>query len=293
MHSLWDLPRHRYARLALESSQKLALQGDTTCSYGQMASWFHLHGFSMDRLPPFQYSLDAPSLSITRIHITRLIRQDLFQLGTRRTWIQLTRELGTKMAFYRDQFLQLTEDGFVTRPSYMDTHLSFGIRCAIGQLRTSSHQLEIETGRFRGVRAEARICQLCHLEPETELHYICHCSAYYEIRGRYHCLFREGFGPLSRVMRYEDQRCLGLFLLELRRHRESVLWRTADRQQQRQITDFYRSPDVQSERQTIQQSPGVTLPRGTLIDRATELGRSRRPRRGGTSQHRRRLQRRI
>jgi len=60
-------------------------------------------------------------------------------------------ELGTKMAFYREHLLQLTEDGFVTRPSYMDTHLSHALRCAIGQIRTSSHQLEVETGRFRGV----------------------------------------------------------------------------------------------------------------------------------------------
>lgn len=54
-----------------------------------------------------------------------------------------------KMAFYREHLLQLTGDGFVIRPSYMDTHLSHGLRCAIGQIRTSSHQLEIEIGRFR------------------------------------------------------------------------------------------------------------------------------------------------
>ena len=34
IHSLWDLPRHRYAHLALESSRQLALQGDTTCWFG-------------------------------------------------------------------------------------------------------------------------------------------------------------------------------------------------------------------------------------------------------------------
>ena len=186
MHRTWALPRDRYAHLALESSRQLASQGDRSCWYAHMTSWFELHGFSMDRLPPFQYSLDAPSISFTRADITRLIRQDLTQLDTKRTWIQPAHELGTKMAFYREHLLQLTEDGFVTRPSYMDTHLSHGIRCAFGQIRTSSHQLEIETGRFRGVPAEARICQLCHIEPETELHYICHCPVYYEIRGRFH-----------------------------------------------------------------------------------------------------------
>ena len=99
------------------------------------------------------------------------------------------------MAFYRDHLLQLIEDGFVTGRNYMDTHLSHGLRCAIGQILTSSHHLEIETGRFRGIPTDSRICRLCHAEPaETELHYICHCTVYYEIRGCFHCLFREGFG---------------------------------------------------------------------------------------------------
>ena len=40
----------------------------------------------------------------------------------------------------------------------------FPPKCAIGQIRTSSHQLEIETGKFRGVPTKARICHLCHIE---------------------------------------------------------------------------------------------------------------------------------
>ena len=88
IHSTWDLPRDRYARLALESSRQLATRGDTSCWYAQTIAWFQLHGFDMDRLPPFQYSLDAPSLSLTRTEITRLIGQNLIQLDTMRAWIQ-------------------------------------------------------------------------------------------------------------------------------------------------------------------------------------------------------------
>ena len=40
------------------------------------------------------------------------------------------------MAFYKEHLLQLSGDGFVIRPSYMDSHLSHGLRCAIGQIRT-------------------------------------------------------------------------------------------------------------------------------------------------------------
>ena len=247
IHSIWNTERGRYMRLALESSRQLALKGDTSCWYAKTNLWFQRHGFSMDRLPPFQYSLEAPSLPITKTERNRIIRQDLIQLDIKRTWVEPIQELGTKMAFYRGNFLQVSEDGFVTRPSYMDTHLSHGLRCAIGQIRTSSHQLEIEFGRFQGIPPEDRLCKLCGTEPEIELHYVCHCTVYYEIRGRFHCLFKEGFGPLDRVMKYEDQRCLGLYLLEIHRHRNTLLRRQRARQNQRQIKDFFRSNEAREE----------------------------------------------
>ena len=44
-------------------------------------------GLDIDRLPPFQYSLDAPSThtSTTDQEINRIIREDLLQLHTFRT----------------------------------------------------------------------------------------------------------------------------------------------------------------------------------------------------------------
>ena len=146
------------------------------------------------------------------------------------------------MGFYTKHFLQLTEDGFVVRPAYMDTYLSHGIRCAIGQMRTSSHNLEIETGRLREVQGEDRICRLCRIEPETEFHHLCRCPVYYEIRGRFHCLFKEEFGPLTKVMNYEDPRCLGLFLLELRKHKENLLKKPDnERHMHKEITSSFKT----------------------------------------------------
>ena len=52
----------------------------------------------------------------------------------------------------------------------MDAQLSHGLRVAIGQIRTSSHQLMIETGRWSHVAANERMCQLCGWEAETEEH---------------------------------------------------------------------------------------------------------------------------
>ena len=54
-------------------------------------------------------------------------------------------------------------------------------------------------------------------------HYMCHFIVHFEIRGHFDYLFREGFEPLSRVMDFYDQRCLGLFLLEIRRLREPLM----------------------------------------------------------------------
>ena len=94
LQNVWSLPRIRYARLALESARQLASQGDHGCWYAQLTSWFHLHGIDIDKLPPFQYSLDAPSVALSKLEINRLIKQDLIQLDTRRTWTQPLGMLG-------------------------------------------------------------------------------------------------------------------------------------------------------------------------------------------------------
>mgnify|MGYP000385540671 CR=1 FL=1 len=46
---------------------------------------------------------------------------------------------------------------------------------------------------------------------------------FYEIRRRYHCLLNQWFGPLCKVMICENQRCLELFLLELKGHGTNLL----------------------------------------------------------------------
>mgnify|MGYP000689266842 CR=1 FL=1 len=50
---------------------------------------------------------------------------------------------------------------------------------------------------------EEHVYQLCHLEVKSEEDYVCHCDVFYEIRGRYH-YFKQSFGPLRKVVEYED-----------------------------------------------------------------------------------------
>ena len=116
---------------------------------------------------------------------------------------------------------------------------------------------------------------------ESEEHYVCHCSVFYQIRGRYHCRFKQGFGPLRKVMEYEDQRCLGLFLLELKRHREKLLKNTATQAHpQRTITTFFSSitPNARSQPQDTEMGSRPGYNKGVTIDRAIAICRARRPR---------------
>ena len=57
-------------------------------------------------------------------------------------------------------------------------------RSLIAQLRCGVLPLHIETGRFRNLKPEERLCSLCNLqEVEDELHFICKCEALVEPRN--------------------------------------------------------------------------------------------------------------
>ena len=58
--------------------------------------------------------------------------------------------------------------GFIIGPKSLDTFLPNALRVAIGQLRVSSCQLEIENDCANGVPREERVCRLCHMEIEDE-----------------------------------------------------------------------------------------------------------------------------
>ena len=96
------------------------------------------------------------------------------------------------------------------------------------------------------------------------------------------CLFKQDFGPLRNVMEYKDQRCLGLFLLELMRHREKLLKNTATQAHpQRTITTFF-SPithtNATSPSRDTQMGSKPRHNKGVTIDRAIAICRACRPR---------------
>ena len=58
------------------------------------------------------------------------------------------------------------------------------VRKTFSKFRISNHKLEIESGRYKNVCREERICQVCHSgEVENELHFALTCQKYNEIRN--------------------------------------------------------------------------------------------------------------
>ncbi|KAH6557133.1 hypothetical protein KP509_1Z132300 [Ceratopteris richardii] len=224
---------------------------------------------SITNLPPFQYDLSSPHITLSRSERNRIIRQDLLQIHVREreTWIAPREPLPTKRQHYREHFLTVAADGFIQRPRYMDTYMAPDERVAIGQLRVSSHQLEIEVGRATHTPRDERLCRICREEVEDEEHYTCRCQAYEDIRDRYPHLFR-GPREIRALLGTEDQRPLGRFLVELQRRRASLLQQRMDIHlvPQTSITDFFRPTATR----------GPSSMRGVTLHRAEEFRRQRR-----------------
>ena len=57
---------------------------------------------------------------------------------------------------------------------------------ALSRLRLSSHQLEIETGRYTGLDRDDRLCRTCNMRMiEDEYHFLLVCPHYNELRRKY------------------------------------------------------------------------------------------------------------
>ena len=64
---------------------------------------------------------------------------------------------------------------------YLTSNLQRPASICLAKFRTSSHNLEIETGRYCRPKLppEQRLCKICPLnQPETENHFLLHCPAY-------------------------------------------------------------------------------------------------------------------
>ena len=73
----------------------------------------------------------------------------------------------------------------ITLQSYLIKPLPLKHKKLICKLRLSAHTLLIETGRYRGIRHNQRICPLCKLDVEDEFHFLVQCKFYLSFRKKY------------------------------------------------------------------------------------------------------------
>ncbi len=75
------------------------------------------------------------------------------------------------------------KDNFQTE-EYVKFCYSRKQRSLLAQLRLGILPLHIETGRYRNKTVEERICELCRNQVENEIHFVCECPHYNDIRAQ-------------------------------------------------------------------------------------------------------------
>lgn len=85
---------------------------------------------------------------------------------------------------------------------YLDCIKENKYRVALSRLRTSSHSLLIETGRYENIAREERLCKSCNMRKvETEFHFILVCPKYRELRTKY---FRQYFCRWPSIHKFDQ-----------------------------------------------------------------------------------------
>ena len=112
--------RNRYSFLAYFSSMKIMRSNTSTrsrCWYAQATSLLDSIGIEIDRLPPYQFTLDALAhLLPSRQELNEHVRQDIYRQYITTTWCHPPGGLRPKMAFYAEHFLEI-QDCIVVRPT--------------------------------------------------------------------------------------------------------------------------------------------------------------------------------
>ena len=122
---------------------------------------------------------------------------------------------------------------------------------------------------------------------EAEEHYVCQSIVFCDIAWRYHYFFKQDFGSLHKVMD-EDQQCLRLILLKLKRHMEKLLKEnntTTQAYQHRAITIFF-SPITPTHATSPSRATQMGSCKGVTTDQTIAFWPARRPQCGGPRLHR-------
>ena len=95
--------------------------------------------------------------------------------------------------------------------TYLDVLNVRKFRCALARLRTSSHDLGIERGRYENIPRHERICKLCGSGVENEIHFVLLCPSLSQLRTKY-------IPP-----KYYNRVCTQSFIILLSNRNENVI----------------------------------------------------------------------
>ena len=132
------------------------------------------------------------------------------------------------------RFYQLFKSNLAVE-NYVRYNLTPSQRSIMAQFRAGILPLNIETGRFRNIKLEERLCTLCdQQEVESELHFLFDCSCYNHLRQPWlqninvtHTSFREMSTEEKLCTLFDkSHRCTAKFILNCFNHRKDQLFQT-------------------------------------------------------------------
>ena len=86
--------------------------------------------------------------------------------------------------------------------NYLDHISDNKLRISLTKFRLSSHNLEIETGRYDNIPREERFCKNCSMKAvETEYHFLLVCPKYISLRRQY---FKSYFCRWPTLQKFES-----------------------------------------------------------------------------------------
>ena len=96
-----------------------------------------------------------------------------------------------------------------TSECYVYTVMPKSHRSALAQFRCGTAPIRIETGRYEGLPEEERICKICNLKVESEMHVLLECNLYDDLRQE---LFRKFTTKYEDFMNFSSLQKLKMIL---------------------------------------------------------------------------------
>ena len=130
-------------------------------------------------------------------------------------------EVANSTETMKQRYLLLT--GNVYCSAIYDSFMREDYRILITRWRLSCFDLQVETGRYRGIPREERVCPICNVL-EDEEHVIFNCRAYDTIRTQFADLLEENatVKDILNPQRKDDAEKVGLMLKLIEEKRNDI-----------------------------------------------------------------------